>query len=372
MSKELDLSDYHPQKDLSLAETIPARWYQEPAFLQAERERIFQRTWQPVGRLDMVLRAGDYFTAEIQGEPLVIARGADGELRAFSNVCRHRAGPVAAGRGNRKSLQCRYHGWTYSLDGKLLTQPEFDGVRNWDKSAICLPQYRAQAWGPFIFVNLDPAAPSFEGVMDRIPAEVREHEFHVDQMQFIERRDYIVNCNWKVYVDNYLEGYHIPMAHPGLYRELDYDEYRVEPFRYYSSQHAPIREANDAAAHDRRYARNSAESRALYYWVFPNWMINIYPDNLSINIIVPISADQTLTIFEWYFQEPGTGEGWESMQQSIVFSDQIQHEDIAICEAVQEGLRSKSYSQGRYSVKRENGVHHFHLLLHEFLSKDEP
>lgn len=365
----MDLGDYRPEKDLSLAATIPARWYLDPAFLAAEKERIFQRTWQPVGRAEMVARPGDFFTADILGEPLVITRAIDGQLCALSNVCRHRAGPVASGPGNRKSLQCRYHGWTYGLDGKLLTQPEFEGVRNWDPSTICLPKYRVETWGPFVFVNLRDDAPSFNTVMDRIPREVREHEFHVDQMQFVERRDYVVNCNWKVYIDNYLEGYHIPMAHPALYRELEYDEYRVETFRYYSSAHAPIRAAKEGsgAGHDRHYVRNSDESRALYYWIFPNWMINIYPDNLSINIIIPISPDQTLTVFEWYFEKPGTGEGWESMQQTIGFSDQIQREDIAICETVQKGLRSPRYNQGRFSVKRENGVHHFHLLLHEFL-----
>jgi choline monooxygenase len=366
----MDLSDYRPETDLSLAQTIPARWYLDPAILEAEKKRIFFRTWQPVGRIDSLLRPGDFSTAGILGEPLVMARGIDGRLRAFSNVCRHRAGPVASGRGNRKSLQCRYHGWTYGLDGKLLTQPEFEGVRNWDKSTVCLPEYAVQEWGPFAFVNLDSSPVSLSTILDRIPQEVREHEFHVDRMHFVERRDYLVNCNWKVYIDNYLEGYHIPMAHPGLFRELDYDQYRVEPFRYYASAHAPIREIreNDSHARDRRYERAGAQSRALYYWVFPNWMINIYPDNLSINIVLPAGVDKTLTIFEWYFEQPGTGEGWESMQQTIGFSDQIQREDIALCESVQIGLQSKHYNQGRFSVKRENGVHHFHLLLHEFLN----
>ena len=366
----IDLSDFQPEQDLSLARTLPARWYRDPEFLEAEKHKIFWKTWQPVGRIDTVQRPGDFFAAEIAGEPIVVARGTDNKLRAFSNVCRHRAGPVASARGNRKSLQCKYHGWTYGLDGKLLTQPEFEGVRNWNKSEICLPQFQVETWGPFVFVNTDPTALSFFDVMDKIPREVKENQFQVDGMHFIERRDYIVNCNWKVYVDNYLEGYHLPMAHPALFRELDYEQYRVETFRYFSSAHAPIRDAKteDIVGRDRRYVRTSAESRALYYWVFPNWMINIYPDNLSINIVLPMGHDKTLTIFEWYFQDPGSAEGWEAMQESITFSDQIQHEDIAICEAVQRGLQSPGYNQGRFSVKRENGVHHFHLLLHEFLN----
>jgi choline monooxygenase len=189
-------------------------------------------------------------------------------------------------------------------------------------------------------------------------------------MQFLERRDYTVNCNWKVYIDNYLEGYHIPVVHPGLFREIDYEQYRVDTFRYYSSSFAPIRplKNGDVIGRDRRYVRSETESKALYYWIFPNFMINIYPDNLQANIILPAGSDQTITIFEWFFREPGTPEGWESMQQSIAFSDQIQKEDIEICEMTQRGLRSRTYQQGRYSVKRENGVHHFHRLLYEFLT----
>ncbi|PWT93006.1 MAG: (2Fe-2S)-binding protein, partial [Acidobacteria bacterium] len=272
-----------------------------------------------------------------------------------------------AGRGNRKSLQCRYHGWTYKLDGSLFTQPEFEGVKNWDKSKICLPSFRAEEFGPTVFTNLESNSIPFAQILGNIPTEVREKGFHPESMRFVERRDYEVKCNWKVYIDNYLEGYHIPIAHPGLFRELEYEQYRVDTFRYYSSAHAPIREARDPGI-DRRFVRTGAESKALYYWIFPNFMINIYPDNLQLNIILPIDHEKTLTIFEWYFQEPGTAEGWESLQQSIAFSDQVQQEDIGICEAVQRGLRSRTYSQGRFSVKRENGVYHFHRLIHEFLA----
>lgn len=367
----LDLSDFQPTADLSVAETMPARWYVDPAFLDVEKDKIFWKTWQPVGRADMVRRAGDYFTCEVTGERLVVSRGTDGVLRAFYNVCAHRAGPVAVGKGNRRSLQCKYHGWTYGLDGRLLAAPEFEGVNNWQKDAVCLPQVRIVEWGPFIFVNLDDNAPDFETVYGSIDAEIRRKGFQIDQMRAMERRDYEIDCNWKVYVDNYLEGYHVPIAHPGLYRELDYDQYRVDTFRYYSSQYAPIRPAKEGEiqGRDRRYIRDESEAEALYYWIFPNVMLNIYPDNMSINIILPIDHARTLTIFEWYFEEPGTGQGWESMQQTIAFSDEIQQEDIEICEAVQLGLGSRAYDKGRFSVKRENGVHHFQSLVHEYLTR---
>jgi phenylpropionate dioxygenase-like ring-hydroxylating dioxygenase large terminal subunit len=367
----MDLNDFKPTQDLSRATTLPARWYLDPGLLELEKEKIFWRTWQPVGRQDTVQRPGDYFSCEVLGEPIVVTRGTDKVLRALSNVCRHRAGVLAVGKGNRKSLQCRYHGWTYTLDGKLFAQPEFEGVKDWNKDEICLPSFKTEPWGPFVFVNINPQASSFLEAMGQIPKEVGEAGFNIDSMHFLERRDYIVNCNWKVYIDNYLEGYHIPIAHPGLFREVDYEQYRVETFRYYSQAHAPIRKAKEGeiAERDRRFVRTEAESSALYYWIFPNWMINIYPDNLQMNIIIPLGHDKTLTIFDWYFSDPGTAEGWGSMQHSISFADQVQKEDIQLCEQVQKGLQSRTYNQGRLSVKRENGVHHFHQLVHEFLTR---
>jgi len=367
----MDLSDFVPTADLARARTLPARWYTDPELLALERDQVFWRTWQPVGQAEQLQRPGDFITCELVGEPLVVMRGLDGALRAFYNVCRHRAAAVAFGKGNRRSLQCRYHGWTYGMDGKLISAPEFEGVEEWSMDQVALTPVQVEAWGPFVFVNLDPAAAPLAEMLGAIPAQIERHGFALGAMRSVERRDYLVECNWKVYIDNYLEGYHIPIAHPGLYRELDYEQYRVTNFRTYSSQHAPIRPAREGEVQgrDRRYLRSEAEAQALYYWIFPNWVLNLYPDNLSINIVLPLGPQRTLTIFEWYFQGPGTGAGWESMQQGIQFSDEIQHEDIALCEMVQKGLVSRSYDQGRFSVKRENGVHHFHLLLHEYLTR---
>ena len=366
-----DLSDYNPSENLATAATMPARWYIEPEFLTLEAEKIFYKTWQPVGRLEDVARIGDFFTCEVLDQPLIVVRNRAGELRAFYNVCPHRAAVVAHGRGNRKSLQCKYHGWTYDLDGKLLRAPEFEGVEDWNAGTVCLQAVRVEAWGPWVFVNLDPAAEPMSATYGAIESEIAAAGFNLDKMRLIERRDYLIECNWKVYVDNYLEGYHLPIAHPGLFREVDYDQYCVETHRYYSKQHAPIRDVEPGDVRDRRYVRSGeAEEDALYYWIFPNVMLNVYLDNTSINIIIPVGHDKTLTIFEWYFEAPGTGEGWESMQQIIAFSDEIQQEDIELCEWVQRGLRSKAYDRGRFSVLRENGVHHFQSLVHEFLARD--
>jgi choline monooxygenase len=362
-------TDYSPTDDLARATTIPSRWYLDPAMLEAEREKIFGRTWQPVGHAQTVAEPGAYFACEIAGEPVIVARAKDGVLRAFSNVCRHRASIIvdatAGGAHKGATLRCPYHNWTYALDGRLIACPEFEGVLDWEMSSVELPQFRVETWGPYVFVNQDAGlpehGPALASVFGGIPAEIAKIGCAVDQLQFSERREYMIECNWKVYVDNYLEGYHLPAAHPSLMRELDYASYRVDTHRYYSSQFAPIRPPREGADRDnRRYQADGMN--ALYYWIFPNFMLNVYPDNLSANIIVPLGPDRTLTIFEW-FGYPGS----HVSPETVAFSDEIQQEDIRICESVQKGLRSRTYDTGRFSVKRENGVHHFHLLLNEFL-----
>jgi choline monooxygenase len=357
----MDLSDYTFNPDLARASTIPARWYTDPEMLAAENRSVFGRTWQCVGQAQWVAEPGSYFGCEVGGEPVLVARAKDGELRAFSNVCRHRGSLLASSEPHCANvIRCPYHAWTYSLDGRLLSQPEFEGVEDWDRTKVRLPEFRAATWGPFVFVHLDAEAPALLDVFGAIPSEIAEMGCPIDRLQSSYRRDYVIHCNWKVYIDNYLEGYHLPAAHPSLFRELDYQQYRVDTHRYYSSQFAPIRARSDGA---RRYEFTDSTRSALYYWIFPNFMLNVYPDNLSSNIILPLGPDRTLTIFEWFAYEGKVA------QETIDFSDEIQREDITICESVQKGLRSANYSQGRFSVRRENGVHHFHGLLSEFLQR---
>lgn len=354
-------SDFSFERRLERASTMPSRCYLEAEFLQLENDNVFGRTWQLVGRSEQVAGPGDYFTAEIAGEPIIVARGANERLRAFSNVCRHRAGPVASGRGNRKVFQCGYHGWTYGLDGQLLGTPDFDGVECFDKAASCLPEFAVETLGALVFVNLDRNCGPLAETLGDLPAQLTGRDLAA--MKFAARKDWLVDCNWKVYVDNYLEGYHIPIVHPSLHRELDYQNYRVETRGYYSIQHAPIKPSKEA----RLRQNEQAGGQVVYLWLFPNLMLNIYPDNYSTNLIIPVGHKQTLTVFEWYFRDPDLAEVQDKLRETIAFSDEVQLEDIRICETVQRNLGSRTYRAGRYSVKRENGVHHFHQLLSDFL-----
>ncbi len=281
-------------------------------------------------------------------------RGSDGVLRAMSNVCRHRAGPVAKGEGKRPVLQCGYHGWTYSLEGRLLSTPEMDGIQSFDRAACVLPQFRVEEWNELLFVAID-SPQSLREFLGTLVDDMPRHDYR--GFRLAARKDWEIACNWKVYVDNYLEGYHIPIVHPGLYRELDYPNYRTETKANYSIQFAPTKRAE-------RIRTTADEDEVRYFWLFPNLMLNVYPDNFSTNLIVPLGHDRTLTIFEWYFRNPED----PALAETIAFSDEIQLEDIAICEAVQRGLASSTYSTGRYSPVRENGVHHFHCLYAEAMS----
>ena len=365
-------------EQIECAHTLASRFYTDPAILDVEKGRIFRRTWQLVGTLDhacgevegvkrTIADPESFFTAEVAGEPIVVTRDKHGVLRAFSNVCRHRAGPIASGSGCKNVLRCGYHGWTYTLDGRLIGTPDVEGVEFFDCSTMGMVPLRLETWEQLIFVNFDTGAVTLAAYLGDIPEQARGFKFA--DLQFAERRDYVINCNWKVYVDNYLEGYHIPIAHPGLMREIDYAQYRTDTFRYHSQQFAPIRAIKAKESADRFYAPGNTAQEALYFWIFPNLMLNIYPDNVSTNLIVPLSQDKTLTIFEWFFHDVDSDKVQERKKRAIAFSDEVQQEDIGLCESVQRGLQSALYDRGRYSVKRENGVHHFHMLLGEFLER---
>ncbi len=351
---------------IEYAATIPARLYNDPVYLELERERVFAHTWQLAGRTEQVDEHGKFFTTEIGSDSIVVLRDGDG-LRAFHNVCLHRAGPVAHGCGKRNTLQCKYHGWTYSLAGTLLHAPEMDGTCNFTPADMQLRRVQVATWGPLVFVNLDGKAPALLDVLEDIPSRVAS--FGCETMRYVGSKSWDIACNWKVYVDNYLEGYHLPVVHPGLHKELDYDNYRVEPRRYFSVQHAPLRPVHGGAPTRMYDPAKAAVGEAVYVWLFPNTMLNVYLGQMQTNVVIPLSHDRTRVVFDWYTSTPPETDAERAEWAKLTsFSDTIQDEDIEICEAVQRNLRSRVYDRGRYSAKRENGVHHFHGLLHEFLT----
>jgi choline monooxygenase len=352
------LNRYDSNASLENASTIPASWYRDDRIEQLERERVFGRNWIAVGRMDQVREPGQFFTQELAGEPLVVVRGADGELRAFYNVCRHHAAAVAnVPCGTVQHLRCPYHGWTYGLDGALKGAPEFAGVCNFDRSKNGLVPVRVAVWEQFVFVNLDEGAGSLPDFLADLPG--RMAPLGLSNVYFFERRTYTLRCNWKVYVDNYLDGgYHVPHLHKGLNSVLDYKEYTIENSRHYCLQTSPMVSSEVDAA----FSATRTGDRAYYYWIYPNFMINVYEGVMDTNLVLPIDRDSCLVQFDFYFGDVSEARRTYNTE-SVTVSDRVQGEDVDICESVQRGLHSRAYEAGRLSIRREAGEHLFHRLL---------
>ncbi len=358
-------------KPLEEASTIPKAWYFDAAFAERERERIFTRTWQCAGRVDQLPKPGDYITTDIAGMPVVVLRNQQGELRAFHNVCRHRAGSPARGTGNASFLRCHYHGWTYDLDGNLKNAPEMDGTLDFKLCDYGLTAIKVAAWGPLVFVNLDPKAKPLEAWLGDIPTRVAPYK--LDTLRFADHVEYEIGCNWKLYIDNFLEGYHVPWAHPGLNQVLDYRTYTVEPHDNYVLQYGPLKEQGDASnpliafkrgAEAHKGLKGEAALGSAYYWIFPNFMWNLSPDVAQSNVVLPLGPERCRVIFDFFYYGDVSP---EVRKQNIAYSDEIQREDIDICETVQRNLHSPAYEAGRFCAKRENGVYAFQSMLRRWL-----
>ena len=343
-------------KPIERAETIPAQWYTDPAFHEIDREILFAHTWQFVAHDSQLHAPGAYVTAEVAGNPIIVVRGKDGAVRAFYNVCRHRGGPLAMDEsGCVNVLQCKYHGWTYMLDGSLRGVPKFNRTELFDKKDFGLVPVTLREWQGLYFVVLADPAERLETVLGDISECIAPLD--LTRMSFYRRVVYDIACNWKVYVDNFLEGYHIPLVHPELMGMLDYRAYATETRPWFSVQHSPFKDD------DGRYGVN--EGRAYYFYVFPNLMLNVLPGRLQTNVILPLAADRTRVVFDYFYEDVGTPEAVTRREEDLAFSDRVQRGDGEICEYVQRGLSSRAYNTGRYSPEMEQGVYHFHSLLRE-------
>jgi len=362
------LALYNDSAPLAEAFTIPAPWYLDPAVADRERSHVFSNGWQAIGRLDQVGNPGDFFTTELAGEPILIVRDAQSQLRAFYNVCRHHAAAVApAPCGHAQSFRCPYHGWNYGLDGTLKGMPEFAGVSNFRREENGLVPIAVETWEHFILVNLSPTPSpltAFLGdLVERIsPLQLKSLHFH-------SRKEYTLNCNWKVYVDNYLDGgYHVPHLHKGLNSVLDYTHYTIENGASYCLQSSPMVASDNPDAHADVSATRTGD-RAWYYWLYPNFMLNIYDGVMDTNLVLPLGVNKCRVIFDFFFADISP-ERAAYNAASVATSNTVQDEDEAICESVQRGLASRAYGAGRLSVRREAGEHLFHRLLARDLKAD--
>jgi choline monooxygenase len=357
-SIEQILSSYDARAPLSRAATIPAAWYTDPRIAELERLSVFSKTWQLVARTDQVRSPGEFVRATVAGEPIVVVRGNDGVLRGFYNVCRHHAAAVVTEPcGQASLLHCPYHGWNYGLDGSLKGMPEFEGVENFDRAQNGLVPVRVETWECFVLVNLDEHAMPLAEFLGRLVQRVAP--LGIGKLRYFDRRTYNINCNWKVFVDNYLDGgYHVPHLHKGLNSVLDYKQYTIENEDRYCLQSSPM----VASSEDATTGAVRKGDRAWYFWQHPNLMINCYAGYMDTNLVIPIDVDHCTVIFDFYFADISEANR-KYNEESVNVGNRVQEEDLGICEDVQRGLKSRAYRAGRLSVRREAGEQLFHRLL---------
>jgi choline monooxygenase len=356
--------NYAVDPDITVASTMDAAFYRDEEAFALARERIFARGWQWIGDLADVAESGSLAPrALLSGfldEPLLLARDAQGRLRCLSNVCTHR-GNILVGerRANAKDIRCGYHSRRFDLSGRMIFMPEFGEAKNFPSSSDDLPAVAFATWGNHGFAALDPVAPLdafLSDVAARLPW-VPTDELRSDPAS---SRDYVVHAHWALYVENYLEGFHIPFVHPGLSQAVDSATYADELFRYSSLQIAQARKGEAAFE-----PQGGRERVAAYYaWIFPNLMLNVYPWGLSVNRVVPEAIDRTRVEFRAYVRDEAKRDSGAGAALH-----EVEMEDETVVEAVQRGVRSRFYRAGRYSPTRERGTHHFHRLLCEFMDE---
>ncbi|WP_019121217.1 aromatic ring-hydroxylating oxygenase subunit alpha [Brevibacillus massiliensis] len=338
--------------------TLPYGLYTDPRVLKEEQEKIFARSWQFVGHVSQVEHPGDYFTCEVAGEPILLVRGKEGTLRAFYNVCPHRATKLEkSAEGNKKVLQCGYHGWTFNLDGSLHRAPNFKGADGLCAERSCLRSVRVEVLASLIFVNLDDHAQPLSASYGNFFAELEGFPF-LGELKKINSKTRVIKANWKAFIDNYLECDHCPIAHPGFSAALDLSQYKIIQCENYSVQGTVVKP-------DKQYGSvelNKAEMQGgRFYWLWPNLMVTIYPGpgNMSIIQMVPIDHETTLGIYTYLFRDDQLT---QEERDLIAFAEQVRDEDVELVELEQIGFRSRAFSKGQFSPT-EHAVLQFHEMV---------
>ena len=352
--------------DITTAATLDSSFYTDEANFNLARERIFTRSWQWIGSLDDVKQPASVSPRDILpgllDEPVILARDNQDQLRCLSNVCTHRGNILIQAACKSQNIRCGYHGRRFDLSGKMMSMPEFGEAKNFPSAMDNLPAVPFASWKNHGFAAVNPIAP-----LEEFLAEVSQRLswMPIDTFVHDPARDqqFLLNAHWALYVENYLEGFHIPFVHPELNSVLDYTNYASEIGRYANLQLAIAKDgeaAFDIPQGSQDYGKRVA---AYYWWVFPNLMLNFYPWGLSLNIIHPEGLDKTRISFRSFIWDAsklnqGAGSGL----------DQVEMEDEAVVQSVQRGVRSRFYKHGRYSPTRERGTHHFHQLICEFMA----
>lgn len=351
--------------------TLPARFYTDPAIHQAEKAAIFYRTWHYAGHVSQVREPGSFLTTRIHEQNVFVARGRDGTLRAFFNVCAHRGHELLAGTGRKTVITCPYHAWAYDFDGRLVTARNSENVAGFDKCQFSLKPVRVEVFCGLVLVNLDTDATPFADTMAGLEAEVRQYLPRVDDLAFAQRDTYDVAANWKVLVDNFLECYHCATAHKDFVDLVDMDSYRTITHKRYSSQCSAAPRTTTSNAFS--FEPGDVDFGYAGFFVWPNFTIWIYPGepNLSVLQMNPSAPERTTEYQDWFTLE---GAVTKQLSDAIAYQkDVLQPEDIGLCESVQRGLHSLGYNQGRFIVDQdltelsEHAVHHFQAMVAEAL-----
>lgn len=360
---------YSVDPDITAASTINSRFYHDDATFALVRERVFARTWQWLGDLTNVAAPGSLSPRELLpgllNEPLLLARDKKNELRCLSNVCTHRGNLLVTQSCKADQIRCGYHSRRFDLDGRMTFMPEFSAAKNFPSPGDNLPQIPFGQWANHAFVALDPVAP-LDIFLAEMAARVAWLPVANAVLDNARSRDYVIDAHWALYVENYLEGFHVPFVHAGLNQVIDVASYASELYRYSNLQLALARDDDVAFDAPPGSADHAQRVAAYYWWVFPNLMLNFYPWGLSLNLLQPEAINRTRVAFRSYVWDESkleTGAG--------AALHQVEMEDEAIVEAVQRGTRSRFYAAGRYSPTREQGTHHFHRLLCEFIDRSK-
>jgi len=358
-------SGYHVDPACSFSPRAEA--YTDPAWFAVEQQEILRKSWQWVCHAERVRASGSYTTTQVAGYPIAVVRDQQGVLRAFYNVCKHRAHPVLQGEGTVSRIVCPYHAWRYRLDGQLAGAPHTTDLKNFSLTDIRLSEIKVEQFCGFIFVNLDPSAPPLREISGALESEIRHWAPDIEQLTFGQRLSYAIKSNWKNVVDNFLECYHCPVAHKDFCTLVDMRTYKVATYGIYSSHMADAGRTENSA-----YDTSTAKVRThAVWWLWPNTCLMRYPGRSSMIVlhIVPVSENQTLETYDFFLE---TAEPDELEKKAIHYLDTVlQAEDIALVENVQRGMSTPAFTQGRIvndpqgSGRSEHALHHFHGLVLE-------